>query len=554
MITQLIIQNFGLIDKLSIDFGKDLNVFTGETGAGKTILIDALHYALGEKLNTTYIREKDKPCIVEAVFELSNKQLKETDCFNEYIQDNEPVLIINRSYTTDGRSRNKINGFTVTLSALRDAGNNLIDFHGPHDHQMLLSENSHITILDRLSDLDKIKEAYAKKHTIYLSLSKKLEELHELASSRERELDMLTHQVKELEQVPLDAAKYEELLQDRTRIDNAEKLYECANQLITILENDRTGISETIQAAFGTMKTLNSIDESTEKYSDILTRIQEDSSELLSLLNAYMEGLSFQPEEASEVNRQYDIYYEILRKYGPTIEVARVFYEKAREKHNLLIDLEHNDAELRKEINQAKSALKQEAQKITVKRKQRAKSLEKTIEKELKELGIIHVRFKCRIEKSEINRNGQDKVAFYISPNAGEELKPLAVIVSSGEAARVMLALKKALTKVDPIPVLIFDEIDAQIGGRLGTITGKKLKELAGDRQVILITHLPQIASFGDSHLKVIKLVKNNRTITTVIPLDRDERVKELAKMMSGEKESHVAVKHAEDMLVKAEK
>jgi len=213
------------------------------------------------------------------------------------------------------------------------------------------------------------------------------------------------------------------------------------------------------------------------------------------------------------------------------------------------MNLEHNDSELQKDIEGSKKELIQYAKIITVKRKKSAKALEETIKNELQELGFANVRFECRIEKVELTRNGQDKVVFYISPNLGEDLKPLAKIVSSGEAARVMLALKKALTKVDPIPVLIFDEIDAQIGGRLGTITGKKLKELSQGRQVLLITHLPQIASFGDSHFKVSKHVQASRTVTNVELLDTDSRIEEMAKMMSGEKQSDIAVKHAHDML-----
>ncbi|MFH1753626.1 MAG: DNA repair protein RecN, partial [Candidatus Omnitrophota bacterium] len=215
-------------------------------------------------------------------------------------------------------------------------------------------------------------------------------------------------------------------------------------------------------------------------------------------------------------------------------------------------DLEHNEASLTKKIAALKKELRKSADIITQGRKKTALALQKTIEKELTDLGIKRVEFECRIEEVELNHNGKDSVTFYISPNAGESLKPLADIISSGEAARVMLALKKALINVDPIPVLIFDEIDAQIGGRLGTVTGRKLKELSEARQVILITHLPQIASFADAHYKVSKSVVNNHTITAVKALDGELRVKELAKMMSGDKESRISLHHAQDMLAQA--
>ncbi len=552
MISQLTIQNFGLIDSLTLEFGDNLNVFTGETGAGKSILIDALHYALGARLNTSQLRDDQKPCVVEAVFNLTSKQLKESPLLSEYISEDEPSLIVNRRYSPDGRNKNKVNGFAITLSELKEMGNHLVDFHGPHDHQLLFTEKSHMDILDRLSDLKELKNEYSQKYHTYSLLRKELYQLEELSKNSERELDTLKHQLKELEQVPLEAAKYEELLAESTRVDNAEKLYGSAAELVAILENDQYGMNQLISKAFSPLSTLNSTDGTTAEYTNILERIQDDTSDLLSLLTGYLDSLSFQPEEANKINRLRDVYHDITRKYGPTLEDAGKFYIEAQRKYDLLINMEHNDKDLKNKIKTSQKNLQETARKITAKRKASAGSLKKTIEHELKELGIEHVRFECRIETTDLNRDGQDNVVFYISPNAGESLKPLAEIVSSGEAARVMLALKKALTKVDPIGVLIFDEIDAQIGGRLGSITGKKLKELSRNRQVILITHLPQIASFGDNHFKVLKEVIKGRTTTNVNPLTRSDRVKELAKMMSGKAESKIAVKHAEDMLVKA--
>lgn len=552
MIAELTIQNFALIERLTVEFFRGLNVFTGETGAGKSILIDALRFCLGERLQGTQVRDPAKPCIVEAVFDPVDEQLRKLPIFSEYIQDSEPILIINRTYLPDGRSRNKINGLTVTVSRLKEVGNHLVDFHGPHEHQMLFSEDSHIAILDRLCAPDGVKKDYLQRYDRYSQLEKELQELRALADNREREEDMLRYQIKELEQVPLDTAEYEELLQEHARVNNMEKLYEYVSRIIVILENEQTGITDAVGRAFVPMKTINDIDEATAGFTDILMRIQEDSSELLSALRNYLDGLSFQPDEANEINRRYDIYYEILRKYGPTLEDTRKFYEEAGQRYALLVNLEHNDTQLQDKIKLAYKGLKQDARKITVKRKQAAGDLNQTIEKELRELGIWNVQFDCRIEETGINRNGQDKVVFYISPNAGEDLKPLPEIISSGEASRVMLALKKALTKVDPIPVLIFDEIDAQIGGRLGTVTGRKLKELSQDRQVILITHLPQIASFGDYHFKVSKKVRDNRTVVELACLNRDGRIEELAKMMSGEEETRTAIKHAREMLAHA--
>lgn len=552
MISHLTIKNFGLFDHITIEFSRGLNVLTGETGAGKSILIDGLRYALGERLDPSQIRDPQQPCAVEAVFEISKKLVNDYEALSEFLPEKETSLIINRAYLPDGRNRAKINGLSVTISRLKELGNHLLDFHGPHDHQMLLSSDAHLSMLDRLSDINALKNEYSQIYRKYLELTKEQDKLKELSSSRERDIEILKHQIRELEQVPLEEEKYTELLEKQSRLNNSEKLYERASQLINTLENDESGISQAITKAFPHIRLLSNIDPATSVLTENLSHIQEKSDEILSYLKSYLENLSFEPQEANEINTFCDTYIELKRKYGPSLDEVRKFYQSAKEKYDTLVNFEINSNELNEKINSLEKELRQSAQKITKKRKATADGLKETIEKELKELGIMHARFECKIEKAELNPDGQDRVIFYISPNAGEDLKPLAEIVSSGEAARLMLALKKALIKVDPIPVLIFDEIDAQIGGRLGTITGKKLKELSADRQVILITHLPQIASFADTHFKIYKKVENNRTTTAIEELDPDAKIKEIAKMMSGEKESAIALTHAQEMLTQA--
>ena len=554
MLSSLTIQNFGLIDRLSLEFDGGLNILTGETGAGKSIVIGALRIALGGRVSSSQLRDAKKPCVVEAAFDLKSRELRGLDVFEDFLSNEDPSLIIQRTYSPDGRNKVKINGLSVTIGQLKMIGDHLIDFHGPHDHQMLLSSDSHKGMLDRLVDFGSLLSDYGKVYTEYSQLQKKLEEIQGLAVSRDRELDLIAHQVKELEQVPLEDEAYEDLAQTQTKINNAEKLNDCAGQLIQLLEGGQNGVSESIRQSFGPMRTLNKIDERTASLMGSLDQFQEINEQLLAELHDYTRGLSFDPQEAQEVNNRIDMYDDIKKKYGPTLADAKTFYEEIRQKYDLLMNLEHNDSELRQGLESLKKNLISEARKITKVRQKAAVALKQTIEKELSELGIAKVKFEARVEQSEFGNDGQDTITFFISPNVGEDLKPLAQIVSSGEAARVMLALKKALIKVDPIPVLIFDEIDAQIGGRLGTITGKKLREISGSRQVILITHLPQIASFADIHFKVVKSVKDGRALTTVEVLDKEQRVNEIAKMMSGEKTSRVSVEHAHDMLAKAGK
>ncbi len=552
MITQLTIQNYGLIDRLEVEFGSGLNVLTGETGAGKSILIGALRYALGERFDSGQMRDPKTPCIVELVVELSKNLIADNNLFKEFLDGDDRTIIINRTYTPEGKNKIKINGFSLTLGQLKEIGNLLVDFHGPNDHQMLLEPASHIKILDRLSaSIAPLKNTYCGFYEEYMRIQHALREIHEGAMSRERDMDLLGHQIRELERVSLDKARYEETLDKETKAQNRERLHENISALIGIFENEETGVNEALAKAFPFLKALSSIDKNASELSAKAEALQSLSDEILAELRDYEEGLSFEPDEARSLAERCDAYHDIIRKYGPTIEDAATFYRKAKERYEFLVNLEHNDGELREELKRIEKSLKDAAAKITKERRKSAEALSKSIEVELKALGIAHVRFECRLSPAEPGPDGADEVAFFISPNLGEELKPLAVIVSSGEAARVMLALKKSLTAVDPIPVLIFDEIDAQIGGRLGAIIGKKLCELAGERQVILITHLPQIAGFAERHFKVIKKVAGSRTLTTVERLDRDARIREMAKMMSGEKESSISLTHAEEMLVK---
>lgn len=552
MITQLSIENFGLIDKISLDFAASLNILTGETGAGKSIIIDALRFGLGEPFSASQARDSEKASSVEIVLDLVSKELREHPLVEDYLDGNERTLIISRLQHVDGRKKIKINGNSVTVSQLKALGNLLVDFHGAHDHQLILSEDLHLSILDRLTDFGSVKSEYQQCFEKYKTVSGKIEEIEQARAGAQREIDMLSHQVEELGEVSLDASVYEEARQKQVQLNNTEKLYEYINHLIEIFDNEETGLSRLISSAFTPLHQLNNIDSSTEKFAQILSQIQEQASDLSSSLQNYKDGLSFEPQEALKINQVCDAYDEIKRKYGPTLEDAKKFYDEAKKRYDFLVNLDHDDKVLRGELADIEKGLKSFAAKITSLRKKTAHLLKETIEHELSELGISRARFECRLEKADFNAQGADRVVFYLSPNTGEDLKPLADIVSSGEAARLMLALKKALTRVDTVPVLIFDEIDAQIGGRLGTITGRKLKELSLDRQVILITHLPQIASFADQHFRVSKRVENDRTMTFVDLLDKEARVKEMAQMMSGDKESRVSLEHARDMMSQA--
>ncbi len=554
MLSQLTIKNFGLIDQVILEFDAHLNILTGETGAGKSILIDALRSVLGERIDATSIRDAKEPLFIEAVLEITDKNLRQNENIAEFLTEDDNNLIIVRTLTADGKSKIKINGQTVTVGQLKALGNHLIDFHGPHDHQMLLMEDQHLSLLDQLIDFKNLKTEYKNAFETYSNIKHEIQKLNALSSTQARDLDFLSHQVKELESVPLSEEKYESLLQEQTKINNAEKLHEHIQSVLSVLNDDDTGVNNRLRKGFTSLRSLVQIDERSKAFLDELTLIQEQSTELSAQLEDYAQSLEYDHDAAQKIMDQCDLYYEIKRKYGPTLDDAQKLYEESKAKLDLIKNFEHNDKHLRNALDAAHKEIKSIATKITKARQKAGADLKLTIESELKELGINHVQFEVRLEPIEFNTTGQDRVIFYISPNAGESLKPLAQIVSSGEAARVMLALKKALIHVDPIPVLIFDEIDAQIGGRLGSITGKKLKELSKKRQVILITHLPQIASFANRHYKVVKQVKSGRATTSVVLLEGKKQVEEIAQMMSGQETGKIALSHAEEMLSSAQR
>ena len=517
MLTELTIHNFGLIDDISIEFSKGLNTLTGETGAGKSIIIGALRYVLGERLNSSQIHDTTKECSVEAIYQIDNK-----------------VLIIKRTYTPEGRTKIKVSGDSVTVGQLKELGDTLTDFHGPHDHQMLLNNDNHIFILDRLANFESDYSNYKNEFKNLCDLQTKLNILSKSSQNREREIDTLLFQISELEEVPLDQEKHDQLYCEQKRINNTEALFKHASTLLQILDNDELSISTLLRNASSELSSINNIDDSTEKLANTLDIIQDNCSELSSSINNYCDSLSFDQQQAQEINDICDKYNLLKRKYGNSFEELLTFYNTSKEKLLTLQDFDLNDEALRTQIETSTQMCNKLAAKISKQRKATAKVLEKSLKVELKDLGIKNIEFECRFSKCDLKTNGYDELIFYISPNVGEELKPLAEIVSSGEAARIMLALKKVLTDVDPIPVLIFDEIDAQIGGRLGTIIGQKLIEIAKQRQVILITHLPQIATFANQHLKVEKSAKANKTLIEVKKITGKEQQQELTEMAGG--------------------
>ncbi len=551
MLSRLYIENFALIPKLTLEFSPKLNVLTGETGAGKTILIDALRFVLGERMDGERLGSGDSASCVEAVFEIKSKDLMRNPAIENYLgEDSESTLILRRERLAQGKTRCLINDRTATTAALKEIGSLLVDIHGQYDHQLLLNKNYHLPVLDRLAKVDGEKAAYRQLFAEYDALIKQKEEIRQASEGRERELDLLKYQVDEIEKADLrDANEDDELRHEQIKMNNSEKLHELLAKVLNKLNDDEVSASNLMAGAFRDMSQLAKLDPSLEELKSQYETVQLNFEEMLRALQDYQTELSYDEDRMAEIEKRLDVFDLLKRKYGGSLPKVMEFFEEAKKKYDQMLNSGVYTKEIEEKIKKLLPGIKKVAEELTEKRKKSAISLKKTIEQELKDLSIADAEFQCQMQKIDFDANGQDSAEFLIRLNFGSPLMPLEKIISGGEVSRVMLALKKALMKVDPVETLIFDEIDANIGGRLGSVTGEKLQEIGEERQVLLITHLPQIASFADRHFKVAKTVKQGKTVTDYRVIEGEERVRELAQMMSGKDETKISKEHAKEML-----
>jgi DNA repair protein RecN (Recombination protein N) len=550
MLTQLHIKNFALIENLTIEFSPELNVLTGETGAGKSILIDAIRFVLGERMDGLRGVESEKACFVEAAFEVADEFLKKCPLLEPYLA-GEGLLVLRREHL-QGKSRVWINNRLVTVSNLKEIGICLIDIHGQYDHQLLLDSQSHLNLTDRFAKTEEIKKAYGMLFEEYAALLREQKELVQLEENKERELDLLKYQINEIERAEIEEMNEEEMEQERIRLANAERLSGMATRALDVLDDRDSSAAGLLADALKEISALAKLDGSLDKVRSDGENVQYSLQEIVSALREYRENLTFDPVRLQEIEKKLDLLEHLKRKYGGSYGKVLEFFREAKTKYERLTDTDVARTDIEKKIKSVAPKLEEVAAKLSLKRKKAGELLKRTIESELKDLQILHAQFEVRIEKTDFCEDGSDRLEFLARMNPGQPLLPLKKIISGGEASRVMLAMKKALMEVDPIPTLIFDEIDTNIGGRLGQVTGQKLKSLAGQRQVLLVTHLPQIASFADRHMKVTKTVQKGKTIVCYEVLEGDDRVRELAQMMSGHQETEISKRHAEEMLNQA--
>jgi len=553
MLSEIHITNFALIDDLNLQLGEGFNILTGETGAGKSIIIDAVTTILGERASADLIRTGADRARIEAVFNVSGSPEAREKAVELGIDAEDGLLLIAREVAAGGKSQTRINGRLCTLSMLRELTSGLIDIHGQHEHQSLLSVDSHLDILDQWCgqaavDLRaRVGELYARQR----SLVSELERLRSDERERVRLLDLYEFQKSEIEATKLAPGEEEELLAERSRLANAEKLCELASEVHAAISGAgrEAGATDTLSSALAQLRSMASLDDSLAPVLEDLETALYAAEQAGAAIRSYRDDIEFNPGRLESVEERLDLIRTLKRKYGDTIEDIIAYGESMSRKLHELAHSEERTAELVEEIRQVEDEFIGAARRLSDMRKEGAVRFASSVEAELAELAMEDTKFGVSFSGSEAAERGIDQVEFVISPNPGEPLKPLAKIASGGEMSRIMLALKTVMADAHRVPTLIFDEIDTGIGGRTAQVLGQKLASVARGAQVICVTHLPLIASQADWHFVVEKRAAGDRTVVRVHRVEGDERVEELARMLGGAEDSQTAAEHARELL-----
>ena len=558
MLTELRVRDFAIIDELKLSFGSGFTVFTGETGAGKSIIIDAVELLLGGRADSTLLRSGAELALVEGFFVLDPVRLPEVQALLEQdgLLEDSSVLVLAREIRRQGRSICRINGRSVGLNQLKAVGEWLIDVHGQSEHLSLLQVREHLHLLDRFAHTDGLVGEYAQAFKRLQDVRRDLSELRSAERERERRADLLRYQINEIETATLQAGESARLLEERDRLINAEKLAGLTlNALAALDEEGGVGSSavDRLGEAAGALLHLAEIDPVMREPGQRAQALTEELSDLARLLRSYLEQVQPDPLRLDEVEARLGVIRDLTRKYGEDLQAVQAFAATAQtELDGILYAVENLDA-LQSEERQLLYRLTEVGQELSRDRRQSAAALAAEVGADLAELNMAGAKFEVDIQWQDdaqgvaidgrqvaLGPTGLDKVQFLVAPNPGEGPKPLAKIASGGETSRLMLGLKSVLAQADRRATLIFDEIDQGIGGRAGGVVGRKLWGLARNHQVLCVTHLPQLAAHGDQHFKVEKRVRSGRTVVEVRPLEWGERLAELAEMLGEESESNL--------------
>lgn len=555
MLEHLHIKNVALIKESEISFGEGLNILTGETGAGKSMVIDSLQFALGGRAGKDFLRHGEKMASVEALFAVQSSALQEKLEENGIEPEEDGSVLITRTLSETGKSVCRVNGSTVTVSMLKEIAEDLIDIYGQHEHQSLLNPSKHIRLLDRFcgAGFGDAMEEYKASFSALKEIDKQLDALMGNESQREQRMDILSFQKDEMEAAAIKAGEEEDLLEQKKRLGSMEKLMRLTGESIALLYdgNDRMpSACDQLGDALSKLQEAAEYDHTLTPFADALADAYAAVEDTARELKREADKQENDPEALEQIEERLQIIYKLKRKYGGTVEAVLAFYDKVVEELDFLANSNEKVAELMAIREKEQKKLTAYAETLTARRKDTAEQVAEQIETALRDMEMKDARFHIQIdEKYDWTADGKDKVEFLISANAGESLKPLAKIASGGEMSRVMLALKTVLVDADDIGTFIFDEIDTGVSGRTARKVGEKMRFLGGKRQILCITHLPQIAAMADSHFLIEKESDGEETTTKVTPLTEEGSVGEVARLMGGSDVTETTLAAARELI-----
>lgn len=566
MLAELSITNFAIIESLSISFEKGLTVLTGETGAGKSIIIDAVHLLVGGRGSAEFVRYGENKAEIEGLFLLDDEKHPCYEKALEFgIEITDGMVVLKRDITaSSGKSVCRVNGKLVTIAVLREIGGTLVDIHGQHEHQDLMNPERHLPLLDTYggAKIAKALEEYQSVYKKYEALKRQIVNLSTNEQKMAHRLDLLKFQLDEIEAAQLTPNEDEALMEERRKISNFEKIYEALHNSYNALHGEQKGL-DWIALAMGHMDDVSGIDEELKEVHETVSNSYYMLEEISYKIRGHLDGLEFDPERLDFIEGRLNEINRLKRKYGKNVEEILEYASKIEEEIDTIQNRDSHLHKLKKEMDSVAADLVLEAENISNIRKKMAKTLISSIHQELKELymekAVFAIHFAIRQGSGEdpvvdgmpvrFQKDGMDEVEFYISTNPGEPLKPISKIASGGELSRIMLALKSIFSKHQGVTSIIFDEVDTGVSGRVAQSIAEKIYRVSVDSQVLCISHLPQVAAMADTHLFIAKQTSKNRTKTTVTPLKEDEKIKEIGRMISGVEITDLTKEHARELL-----
>ena len=555
MLLEISIKNFAIIEAISLNFEKGMTVLTGETGAGKSIIIDAMNMMLGARATTDVIRHGVPKAEIEGLFSIENS-LPLQEIFDEQGIDLGDEIIIRREILQNGRSVSRVNGQMVNLSVLRAIGQHLVDIHGQHDQEELMRPQLHIQMLDEFGDTDflELKQSYQTNFDAYRQMRKQLLEIKKNQEEHKARIEMLEFQMAEIESAALQPGEDLKLNQERDKLLNHKNIADTLTNAYTMLDNEEFSSLANVRSAMNDMESLEEYD---AEYREISTSLSESYyalEDVTKRLEDIIEDLDFDGNRLMQIESRLDLIHAITRKYGGNVDDVLLYFAKITEEYNLLTGNNLSSEDMEAELKQLEVSLVDLASKLASARHNLAQQLEIEIQQELKDLYMDKARFQVQFTKGKFSREGNESVEFYISTNPGEDFKPLVKVASGGELSRLMLAIKSAFSRKEGKTSIVFDEVDTGVSGRVAQAIAQKIHKIGQYGQVLAISHLPQVIAIADYQFFIEKISNEHSTVSTVRLLTVDERVEEVAKMLAGENVTEAALSQARELLQSKEK